>query len=213
VWVALIKSSEEFDKKSAEFNARFEQSKAEADRRFEQSKVEADRRAAELDAQIEKTVIAVQKMSERVDNVSKNIGGVNNRIGDIVEHLIAPGIISRFKELGYAFDKMSRNTVVIAPNGERCEVDAELHNGKDIMLIEIKAKPTVEDIDDHVERITFLQNLGKYRDQNVYGAIAGAVFPENVKKRALKIGFYVIEQSGETMRIETLGGTFKGKKW
>ncbi|GHT66967.1 hypothetical protein FACS1894110_11590 [Spirochaetia bacterium] len=148
-----------------------------------------------------------------VKELTKNMGGLNNRMGELVEHLVSSGILNRFKELGYTFDKMSRDTVVIGPNGDRREVDMELHNGRDIMLIEIKAKPAMDDIDDHAERITFLKNLGKYQDNNVYGAIAGAVFPANVKTYALKSGFYVIEQSGDTVRIETLGGTFKGKKW
>ena len=164
-------------------------------------------------AMFQETDRRMQETDRIVKELSKNIGGVNNRMGDIVEHLVASGIINRFKELGYTFDKMSRNTLVIAPDGKKCEVDMELHNGKDIMLIEIKAKPTTEDIDDHIERMLFLQNLNKYPDKNVYGAVAGAVFSENVKKYAMKKGFFVIEQSGDTMRIETLGGTFAAKKW
>jgi hypothetical protein len=81
------------------------------------------------------------------------------------------------------------------------------------MLIEIKTKPNIEDVNDHIERIQFLRNMGKYTDLNVYGAIAGAVFSENVKNYAIKKGFFVIEQSGDTMRIETLDGKFQPKKW
>ncbi|GHT71893.1 hypothetical protein FACS1894110_25690 [Spirochaetia bacterium] len=167
----------------------------------------------ETRAHQEETALELKETGRLVKELTKNMGGLNNRMGDIVEQLVSSGILIRFKELGYTFDKMSRNTVVIGPNGDRREVDMELHNGQDIMLIEIKAKPAIDDIDDHAERITFLKNLGKYQENNVYGAIAGAVFPANVKTYALKSGFYVIEQSGDTMRIETLGGTFKGKKW
>jgi predicted AAA+ superfamily ATPase len=141
------------------------------------------------------------------------MGGLSNRMGDIVERLVATGILNRFKELGYTFDKMSRNALVLAPDGEKREVDMELHNGEDVMLIEIKAKPNEEDVDDHAERIGFLKNLNKYPGKNIYGAIAGAVFSESGKRYAMKKGFFVIEQSGDTMRIETLGGTFKPRKW
>jgi predicted GTPase len=36
----------------------------------------------------------------------------------------------------------------------------------------------------------------------ILGAIAGAVFEDNVKDAARDAGFYVIEQSGDTMKIE-----------
>jgi hypothetical protein len=187
---------------------------AEAVKRQEAALDEATKWHKELlEEESKKREASAKDWEKRMKDLEKNIGGVSNRLGDVVEHLVASGIISRFKELGYTFNELSRNCLVLAPNGQRREVDVELHNGKDIMLIEIKAKPTDEDIDDHVERITFLRNLNKYPDKTVYGAIAGATFNEGVKKYALKNGFFVIEQSGDTMRIETLGGKFTPKKW
>ncbi|GHT73593.1 hypothetical protein FACS1894124_2210 [Spirochaetia bacterium] len=187
----------------------------EADRKRHEEALEADRKRHEeaLEAETRQREASSKDWEKRMKELGKNIGGMNNSLGEIVEHLVASGIITRFKELGYTFDKMSRNTLTIAPNGQKREVDVELHNGVDIMLIEIKAKPKEEDVDDHVERITFLRNLKKFPGQNVYGAIAGAVFSKSVKNYAIKKGLFVIEQSGDTMRIETLDGQFKPKKW
>ena len=88
-----------------------------------------------------------------------------------------------------------------------------MHNGEDILLIEVKAKPNDEDVNEHLERMHFIQDNNTYPGKNVYGGIAGAVFANNVKQYALRKGFYVIEQAGDTMHIETREGTFKGKKW
>jgi hypothetical protein len=47
----------------------------------------------------------------------------------------------------------------------------------------------------------------------LYGAIAGAVFNEDVKSYALKNGFYVIEQTGDTMSITPPEGVYTPKIW
>jgi hypothetical protein len=44
------------------------------------------------------------------------------------------------------------------------------------------------------------------------GAVAGAVIPEGAKPFALKHGFYVIEQTGDTVKIDTPEG-FAPKEW
>jgi hypothetical protein len=41
--------------------------------------------------------------------------------------------------------------------------------------------------------------------------VAGAIFPESVKSYALRKGFYVIEQTGDTMKIVEPEG--KAKAW
>jgi hypothetical protein len=40
------------------------------------------------------------------------------------------------------------------------------------------------------------------RELKILGAIAGAVFDGDVKEATLAAGFFVIEQSGDTMKID-----------
>ena len=44
------------------------------------------------------------------------------------------------------------------------------------------------------------------------GAIAGAIFPKEVKESALQAGFYVFVQSGDTMKLEIPEG-FKPREF
>ncbi|MDR0652573.1 MAG: hypothetical protein LBG12_04605, partial [Synergistaceae bacterium] len=62
-----------------------------------------------------------------------------------------------------------------------------------------------------------LEVLRKYKDKRhdqrkIHGAIAGAVFEDSLKKAVLKAGFYVIEQTGDTVKINVPEG-FKPKEW
>jgi hypothetical protein len=80
--------------------------------------------------------------------------------------------------------------------------------------VEVKYKPRNADIDSFVKR---LEVLRQYKDEirdkrGIRGAIAGAVFRDSVKKAVLKAGLYVIEQTGDTVRISIPEG-FKPKEW
>ena len=80
--------------------------------------------------------------------------------------------------------------------------------------MEVKSKPKRADIADFERR---LEVLRKYKDKHhderrIRGAIAGAVFDDSVKRAVLKAGFYVIEQTGDTVKIN-VPEDFKPKEW
>jgi hypothetical protein len=62
-----------------------------------------------------------------------------------------------------------------------------------------------------------MEKLRRYADarkdmRKFYGAVAGAVISKGVREFALKNGFYVIAQSGDTMTIDVPEG-FTPKAW
>jgi hypothetical protein len=62
-----------------------------------------------------------------------------------------------------------------------------------------------------------METLRRYADarqdaRKFYSAVAGAIIHDNVKEYALKTGFYVISQSGDTMKIDVPEG-FKPREW
>jgi hypothetical protein len=89
-----------------------------------------------------------------------------------------------------------------------------LENSESVIAVEVKSKPVVEDIKDHITR---MENLRRYKDRyhdsrKIYGAIAGAIMPAVIKKYARKKGFYVIEQNGDTVTINIPEG-FIPREW
>ncbi|MDR1470750.1 MAG: hypothetical protein LBT00_15835 [Spirochaetaceae bacterium] len=133
----------------------------------------------------------------------KRIGELGNRFGEMVEHMVLPNLVAKFKELGFTFTKANRTEIECEEHDIFLEVDAFLENGDKVMIVEIKSKPKTEDIDDHIERMEKLRRYADlHNDKRTYlGAVAGVVFNKSERIYALRKGFYVIEPSGDTFDI------------
>jgi len=156
-----------------------------------------------------------QKETDRiVKETSKQIGTINNRFGEIVEYMITPNLLKKFREYGFKFhEAMSDRVFSDDDDNTLFEVDVLLQNSDKAMLVETKATLTTEDVRDHIERLKKMRAYADlHGDKRIFlGAVAGVVMTSNVKKYALKQGFYVIEPSGETFNIIPPSG--KPKEW
>jgi len=142
----------------------------------------------------------------QMKETDRKIGELGNRFGELAEHLVAPAIHKRFNELGYHFDGVAPGGYVIRDNEGKdiTEVDILLENDNYIMAVEVKAKTHIKDIEHHVKRLEILR---AYRDKHhdtrkIQGAIAGAIFGGAEKQAAIEAGFYVLEQSGDTVMMD-----------
>jgi len=90
-----------------------------------------------------------------------------------------------------------------------------LEDGDSVMAVEVKTKPTIDDINRHLWRMEQIQNYppGATRGRKVYGAIACAVIDEDVKEAAFNSGFYVICQTGDNVEIIPTPDSFVAKCW
>ncbi|MDR2434426.1 MAG: hypothetical protein LBD47_07640 [Treponema sp.] len=181
----------------------------ETDRRMK----ETDRRMKETDRQIEETARQMRETDKRLD---KQLGKLGNRFGEMVEYMIVPNLVAKFHDLGFDFEKTHRD-LVIASKTHRIftEVDVFLENGDKVMIVEIKTRPNIGDINDHIERMEKLRkDADLHNDKRKYrGAIAGVVFGDSEKTYALKKGFYVIEPSGDTFNIIEPKGGCHPREW
>jgi hypothetical protein len=157
-----------------------------------------------------------KKTDRQITRLEKQMGGLHNSFGEMAEHLVAPSIGKRFNELGYHFN-------AVAPGGYKifddtgkvvAQVDILLENSDYIMAVEVKAKVHAKDMEHHAKRLELLrQHWEKRGDKRVIrGAIAGAIFGSTEKKAAIEAGFYVLVQSGDTMKLELPDG-FVPREW
>jgi len=159
----------------------------------------------------------MQKETARiVKELGIQFGDLSNKFGEIAEHLVAPGIADKFNKLGHHFDGIASGGYKIHDNKGKviAEVDILMENGDCIMAVEVKAEPRIKDIEHHIKRLEILREHRKKKrdDRKIYGAIAGAVFGHEEKQATIEAGFYVLEQSGDTMKMD-IPHDFIPRKW
>jgi hypothetical protein len=188
-----------------------EQLKTASERVNEQIRANSEEMKA-ANKQLKEQVEATERQMKATD---KRVGELTNRFGDMVEHMVLPNLVTKFEELGFTFTKANRTEIKDKQHNIFLEVDALLENGDKVMAVEIKTKPNIDDINDHIERMEKLRIYADlHNDKRVYlGAMAGVVFSESEKVYALKRGFYVVEPSGDTFNITEPKGAYHPHEW
>ncbi|MEO5339836.1 MAG: hypothetical protein H7837_04865 [Magnetococcus sp. MYC-9] len=193
---------QETDRKFQETFQRTDQRFQETDQKFKETDLkfqETDRRLQEMiresDRQIQATAAQMRETDRKLDRLG-------NRLGEFVEGLVAPACKTLFAQRGIPVHKVSRRVEADLPGGRRMEIDLLVVNGNAVALVEVKSKLTVDDVRDHMTRLSeFKEFFSEYADKQAIGAVAGMVIEENVTRFAIGKGLFVIEQAGETMRM------------
>jgi Holliday junction resolvase len=157
-----------------------------------------------------------QRMKESEKRFDKQMGKFGNRLGEIIEYMVKPCLVEKFRELGFEFTRASSQaTIEDRKNNIFTEMDIIVENGEKAMIVEVKSKLSTENITEHIERMEKVRtHADLHGDKRVFlGAVAGMVMNENEKRYALKKGFYVIEPSGETFIITPPEGDYSPREW
>jgi hypothetical protein len=187
--------------------------------RFRLMSLEAERKSQETDRKFRETREQLREtdrlMRESSEKLNRRMGELGNKLGSVVEHMILPDIEKKFNELGYTFENVSTNLKMKDPSGViYAEVDVVLENGDHVMLIEVKTDLKTEHVKEHRRRLETIRKAGrKWQDKKLLGAVSAAIVEKNVRDYAKKNGFFVISQTGETVKIDKPEGKFSVKEW
>jgi hypothetical protein len=149
----------------------------------------------------EKTLQNAISSTEKALN--KAIGGLSNTMGALVEKFMTAGLPQKFKALGFTFNRITTVKWADGENNIYTQIDGLLENGKQAMAVEVKTKLQNEDVDDHLLRMEKVREYANvHGDKREFlGAIAAAIVENSARAYALKKGFFVIEPSGENIKI------------
>ncbi|MDR3123560.1 MAG: hypothetical protein LBU16_07270 [Treponema sp.] len=174
----------------------------EIDRLLKEQSEEADRRIKETERLLKEQAWETDRLIRENQKLMSDLG---RKFGTITEHMFIPNLEKKFNALGYEFGQASSNVRI--GNKEHniyAEIDVFLQNGECALAVEVKTQANIGDIREHIGR---MKRLRRYFDlcqdqRKLYGAVAAAVMPDNVRDYALKQGFYVIKQSGDNVSVE-----------
>ncbi len=167
--------------------------RAEIDRQIAEQRVEADRRRAEIDKQIAETNEQLKRTGIKLD---KFIGDTGNRWGKLGENLVKGSLAQRLKERGIKVDAVITNA-----RKRGVEFDIIALNGKEVVVVEVKATLDPPDVD------KFKKNIGQFKvlwpdfkKKTVYGAMAFLLKSKRkAENLAEKQGFFVISATGDVI--------------
>ena len=158
----------------------------------------------------------IKELRESQKETNRHIGDLGNRFGELAEHLVAPGIEEKFNNIGIYFDDVSTRGRRYRDKNKKfvAEVDIVLENRELLIAVEVKSKLSKSHVDDHIARMEAIRHfMDNWQDPRKYrGAIAAAITSDETRNYAHKAGFYVIEQSGDTMKMDIPEG-FVPQEW
>jgi len=180
---------------------------------MQESAAEFDRRMAETDRRMAETDRLMDRVALKIERVAEENGKLGKRLGELVEAMVEGGIIRMFQDLGYAFDVCDPHRHFGNKEIGYGEVDLFLENGEIALLAEVKTNLSVDDINEHKERLAlFRLDANRKNDTRRFiAAVGGGLVRENVRMYALRQGMFVIQQSGEN--VEIIAPKDKPREW
>jgi hypothetical protein len=169
----------------------------------------------DLKRTVERVSGSVGDLKRTVERVSGNVGGLNRSVGELVETLIAARLWKKFPKYGLN-RAYQRVPLFDEKNRLRTDIDVLLVNTDTCMAVEVKrALDRKDDVDEHLKRMELIRRYPPEQvgNKRLLGAMAGAIVNPDVKEYAHKSGFYVLELSGEAVRLIPSPAGFVPQNW
>jgi predicted AAA+ superfamily ATPase len=144
----------------------------------------------------------MKETDKKIQELSKNIGGVNQSLGELIETLMAGRLWEKFPQ--YDFTRIFQRIRILDKNKNPVtEIDILLSNTDWCMAVEVKREPKVDDVEHHIRRMELMReySLREISEKKLLGAIAGGVVSADVRDCAQKSGLYVLELNGEQVSL------------
>jgi hypothetical protein len=198
VWTARMENEERFEK---------------IGERIDKTGENIDRMGERLD----ETGKYLKEVGERVDRVTKNVGGLNLSMGDLIETLFAPHLGEKFDAYNYNLRRIFHRVPIYDDDSrQRSDIDILLSNTTVCMAVEVKRwLEKTDQVDEQIKRMYLIRQYppAEVKGKKLLGAIVGGVVMPEVREYTEQNGFFVLELTGEDVRLLEPPKDFQPKEW
>ena len=175
--------------------------------RIEAQQEENAKGFARIEAQQEKRNKELAKLEKFINEVSKNVDGMNKSAGMIAEEQVLDYLTRTMTFGKNHFDAIQQNvhSKRVINGGEKIEAeyDVLMINDVSVCIIETKSRARKEDIKDLVENkaAKFKKLLPIFAEHKLYIGIAAMSFEEGAKKEAKNLGIGILKPKGDFVEV------------
>ncbi|MCY4643174.1 MAG: hypothetical protein OXB88_01005 [Bacteriovoracales bacterium] len=167
-------------------------------RDLSQSIQELRKSQKETDLQIKETGRQLKETGRQLKETDNRF---NSQWGKLIESLVEGDIVRHFSKRGLKVQGTSQRVKKFF-EGQEYEFDIVVHNGDEIVVVEVKTTLKVEKVDHFIRKLkNFKKAFSEYADKKVYGAVATITFDEESDKYSQKKGLFVIRATGDSSSI------------
>ena len=158
-----------------------------------------------------------KETAQLIKENSKQIGGLHNSMGDLIETLFAPHLGEKFDAYDYKLKRIFHRVPIYDDNNQlRSDIDILLSNSTVCMAVEVKRwLEKTDHVDDHIKRMQLIRQYppAEVKGKKLLGAIVGAMVTPEAREYAEQNGFFVLELTGEDVRLLESPNDFQPKQW
>jgi regulator of replication initiation timing len=204
VWAAFIETDRKF---------------AETDRKITKLSEEFSDDLRKLEANIDRASAEVfdglRRLEANVGRVSANVGGLNRSLGELIETLIASRLWEKFPEYDL---RRAYQRVPIYDEKRQVKTDVDILLADTVLCMAVEVKRELDqrrEVDEHVRRMALIRRYppAEVVGKELLGAMAGGFVDAGVREYAQEKGFYVLELSGDSVRLIPPPEGFTAQKW
>jgi gas vesicle protein len=191
----------------------------ETDRRLKETDraiKETDRQLKETDREVKETAREVKETTRVVREISKEVGGISNRLGEVAQCFFGSDLWRHFDGFEYEFQRLYPYLPLFNEKNEPIgDIDITLLNGEYAMAIEVKTHLKRKNVEYHIKRLEQIKKFppAQYVGKKLLGGVAALMIDQDAKDFADERGIYVIEQSGEAVRLAPRPEGFNATEW
>jgi hypothetical protein len=136
---------------------------------------------------------------------------------DFIKTLFAPHLGEKFDAYNYNLKRVFNRVPIYDDDSRlRSDIDILLSNTNVCMAVEVKRRlEKTTHVDEHIKRMELIRQYppAEGKGKKLLGAIVGAVVTPEAREYAEQNGFFVLELSGEDVRLLEPPENFKPKEW